>query len=321
MQNLKSGDEILRQIEYLRWEILINSYLYYSRDVNLISDFQFDDLEHHLVFLQERYPEESEQAMFADAFRNFEGSTGCYLPYTDAEVIYKGEERLKQFGMDEYSDEWLRNAESRIEERIIRKRKQIIMYLFFRQILGHELESKERTEFRAKNIDRLQQDYPCISEKAIYYDIFADVLSRDFDTFPFIEADKNVRIAAASAMNEWVLDDATYLVEWLFYTPFSTKHMLSATDKNVVQAISKKRKQILVLCLLYYEFRLTIFNDKSFDLLTANIVELQATYPKLASNADFANAFLNYDGANNHLLPYLNPEIAKLAEKIMYYIF
>lgn len=75
-----------------RHQMLIHSYLYYHKDVNVISDKQFDAWARELAQLQRDNPELSEKVFYyKDAFRNFDGTTGCDLPYTDARIVRKAE--------------------------------------------------------------------------------------------------------------------------------------------------------------------------------------------------------------------------------------
>lgn len=82
-----SDDNIASKIQQRRYQILVHSLIYYELDTNLVSDNQWAEWAKELVKLQEQYPEISDKVIFADAFREFDGSTGFDLPYRDEQII------------------------------------------------------------------------------------------------------------------------------------------------------------------------------------------------------------------------------------------
>lgn len=74
-----TNKDILNLINKRRRQILIHSYLYYKQDTNLINDFTFDKWCKELVTLHKQHPNESKQAVFPDAFKNWEGFSGFDL--------------------------------------------------------------------------------------------------------------------------------------------------------------------------------------------------------------------------------------------------
>lgn len=81
-ENLK----IAEKIQQRRYQILVHSYIYYQKDMNLVTDFKFDKWEHELVELQSKYPEIAETVVYADSFRGWDGSSGYNLPYMNEEI-------------------------------------------------------------------------------------------------------------------------------------------------------------------------------------------------------------------------------------------
>lgn len=79
--------DISCKIRQRRLQVLVHSYIYYERNMNLVSDSDFDRWEHELVELQNRYPENSRKEIFAEAFEKFDGNSGAFLPYQDPMIV------------------------------------------------------------------------------------------------------------------------------------------------------------------------------------------------------------------------------------------
>lgn len=78
---------IAAKIQQRRYQVLVHSLVYYDLDLNLISDHQWQEWAQELVELQKANPEIADQVIFADAFRDFDASTGFDLPYRDAQIV------------------------------------------------------------------------------------------------------------------------------------------------------------------------------------------------------------------------------------------
>lgn len=74
-------------IQRKRYQMLVHSLLYYELDINLISDHQWQDWAQELVQLQQEHSDIASKVIFADAFKDFDGSTGFNLPYTDEQIV------------------------------------------------------------------------------------------------------------------------------------------------------------------------------------------------------------------------------------------
>lgn len=68
-------------IQRRRMQVLVHSCLYYGMNTNLVSDFQFDRWGAELVNLQKEYPHIAERVAYHNAFKDWDGSTGAFLPY------------------------------------------------------------------------------------------------------------------------------------------------------------------------------------------------------------------------------------------------
>lgn len=78
-----------------RHQILVHSYLYYRMNINLISDHTFDDWSMELVKLQKDNPKFSNQGIYAEYFKDFDGTSGFDLPHHLPEVAARAERLLK----------------------------------------------------------------------------------------------------------------------------------------------------------------------------------------------------------------------------------
>lgn len=93
-KDLEVAELILRR----RMQMLVHSYIYYKMDMNLISDREFDMWGKELVRLQADYPEIASQVEYADAFKDWDASTGFHLPAN--EQIVRIAHRLTHRGKD-----------------------------------------------------------------------------------------------------------------------------------------------------------------------------------------------------------------------------
>lgn len=79
--------EIAAKIQQRRLQILVHSFLYYNRDITLIEDRQWDKWAKELVQLQKDNPELSDKVIYAEAFKDFDGTSGFDLPYRDDRIV------------------------------------------------------------------------------------------------------------------------------------------------------------------------------------------------------------------------------------------
>lgn len=86
---------IAAKIQQRRLQILIHSRLYYKLDMSIIPDRRFEMWCQELLELQTKHPLIAKRICFADAFKNFDGSTGYDLPHDDEWVVRKTNQLLK----------------------------------------------------------------------------------------------------------------------------------------------------------------------------------------------------------------------------------
>ena len=85
------GEElkIAEKIQQRRLQMLIHSCIYYEMDRNIITDKKWDEWARELKKLQEDYPDISRQVMYYAEFKDWDASTGAFLPLKDEWVVKK----------------------------------------------------------------------------------------------------------------------------------------------------------------------------------------------------------------------------------------
>ena len=80
-------EQIAELIKRRRLQLLIHSCIYYEYNTNLVSDNQWATWAIELEELQVKYPKIAEQVIWAEAFKDFDHSTGYNLPTRDPWVM------------------------------------------------------------------------------------------------------------------------------------------------------------------------------------------------------------------------------------------
>lgn len=97
---------IREKINRRRRQILVHSIIYYNMDDSLISDHTWAEWAKELYDLQEKFPEIADTCIYADAFSEFDPSTGYNLPLNDSWGNRKARQLL------EYRDRMRKNETS-----------------------------------------------------------------------------------------------------------------------------------------------------------------------------------------------------------------
>ena len=86
---------ITETIQRRRYQILVHSYLYYQLNENIVDDHLYDKRGKELVDLQEKFPKESKEARYYEEFKQYDGSSGFDLPFSQPSIQAIGNELLK----------------------------------------------------------------------------------------------------------------------------------------------------------------------------------------------------------------------------------
>ena len=94
LYEMYSGHElqVAELIQRRRLQLLVHSCLYYEMNTNLVTDRQWDIWAKELVQLQKQYPRISENVIWHSAFKDWDASTGAFLPLKDLWVIRKAQQ-------------------------------------------------------------------------------------------------------------------------------------------------------------------------------------------------------------------------------------
>lgn len=89
--------DILSLINRRERQILVHSYIYYKRNLNIIPDSLWSKWAFELASLIERYPVIFQKSDYSWAFEDFDPSSGYYLErvFMRPEIISKGEYLLR----------------------------------------------------------------------------------------------------------------------------------------------------------------------------------------------------------------------------------
>ncbi|NRF01913.1 DNA ligase LigA-related protein [Bacillus subtilis] len=90
-------------------------------------------------------------------------------------------------------------------------------------------------------------------------------------------------------------------------------------DKDILELIGRRRRQILVHSFLYYQLNENIIADYTFDLWSKELVQLQEKYPEESKKAVYYAEFTKFDGSSGYDLPYRLPEIQNTGYKLLEY--
>lgn len=87
-------DKIVEKINQRRRQLLVHSIIYYELNDSIISDHKWSEWAKELVELQKNYPDIAEKCVYAEAFKDFDGSTGFNLPLDDPWAYAKAQQLL-----------------------------------------------------------------------------------------------------------------------------------------------------------------------------------------------------------------------------------
>ncbi|MBO7719567.1 MAG: hypothetical protein J6S29_05395 [Methanosphaera sp.] len=104
--------DIPNLIQRRRLQVLVHSCIYYEFNQNIVSDRQWDMWARELVELQNQYPEESKKVIWYEAFKDWDASTGAFLPITDRWVLHKAQYIMKLCGISFDRNKILKSKQS-----------------------------------------------------------------------------------------------------------------------------------------------------------------------------------------------------------------
>ena len=86
---------------------------------------------------------------------------------------------------------------------------------------------------------------------------------------------------------------------------------------SVAALIQRRRYQILVHSLLYYELDINLVSDAQWAKWAQELVELQTSNPDISSKVIFAQAFKHFDGSTGFHLPFKDAQVVTIAYRLL----
>ena len=75
------------------------------------------------------------------------------------------------------------------------------------------------------------------------------------------------------------------------------------TEDQIRELITRRRRQVLVHSIIYYELDDCIISDHQWQDWANELEELQAKYPDIADECPYAGAYRGFDGSSGYNLP------------------
>ena len=86
---------------------------------------------------------------------------------------------------------------------------------------------------------------------------------------------------------------------------------------KIAELIQRRRYQVLVHSLIYYDLDANIIDDHTWMDLANELVDLQKANPEIAEQVIFADAFRDFSGETGMNLPYRDAQIVKIAQRLL----
>lgn len=100
-------------------------------------------------------------------------------------------------------------------------------------------------------------------------------------------------------------------------SPFEINLEPSSEEYRVAKLIQQRRLQLLITSSIYYDFDESMVPDAHFDKWGRELVELQKTYPYIASQVCYHKDFMDWDGSTGAFLPLRERWVMDKARKLL----
>ena len=88
-------------------------------------------------------------------------------------------------------------------------------------------------------------------------------------------------------------------------------------DNEIAALIQRRRYQILVHSLLYYELDMNLVSDAQWTEWGVELVKLQKEHPKEAESVIFSEPFKDFDASTGYNLPFRDEQIVNIAYRLL----
>ena len=91
------------------------------------------------------------------------------------------------------------------------------------------------------------------------------------------------------------------------------------TDTDIYELINRRRRQILVHSVIYYQMNDNLIADSTWSKWAVELDRLQKQYPEIASRVPYAEAFKDFDPSSGFNLPLDDPWAVNTARRLIEY--
>lgn len=88
-------------------------------------------------------------------------------------------------------------------------------------------------------------------------------------------------------------------------------------DNPIAEKIQRRRYQILVHSLLYYELDFNLISDATWTSWAKELAKLQNDYPDIASQVIFSQTFKGFEGNTGFDLAYKDAQVITIVERLL----
>lgn len=88
-------------------------------------------------------------------------------------------------------------------------------------------------------------------------------------------------------------------------------------DNEIAALIQRRRYQILVHSLIYYELDMNLVSDAQWAEWGVELVKLQKEHPKEAESVIFSEQFKDFDASTGYNLPFRDEQIMNIAYRLL----
>ena len=88
-------------------------------------------------------------------------------------------------------------------------------------------------------------------------------------------------------------------------------------DNDIAALIQRRRYQILVHSLIYYELDMNLVSDAQWAEWGVELVKLQKEHPKEAESVIFSKQFKDFDASTGYNLPFRDKQIVNIAYRLL----
>lgn len=90
------------------------------------------------------------------------------------------------------------------------------------------------------------------------------------------------------------------------------------TEKQIEELIHRRRRQVLVHSILYYNMGESILPDATFDKWARELAKLQKDHQQLSESIPYMRyAFADFEGETGYHLPLMDRRANKIAEELL----